>query len=135
MLFNPPASSSLMRIQSAWTPDADVEKVVEFISNQQGQRFKDIIKTGSTESSNGTDGEDYANDDDKQDSIISQAMEIIRRDKKTSISYLQRKMRIGYNKTANIIEELEDIGFLSPADHTGKREILDDIYKNPEEPS
>jgi S-DNA-T family DNA segregation ATPase FtsK/SpoIIIE len=60
-------------------------------------------------------------------------MEIIRRDKKTSISYLQRKMRIGYNKAANIIEELEDIGFLSPADHTGKREILDDIYKNSEE--
>ncbi|WP_052607296.1 FtsK/SpoIIIE family DNA translocase [Lentisphaera araneosa] len=135
MLFNPPASSSLMRIQSAWTPDADVEKVVEFISKQQSQRFKDIIKTGSTESSNGTDGEEYEGDDNKHDNVISQAMEIIRRDKKTSISYLQRKMRIGYNKAANIIEELEDIGFLSPADHTGKREILDDIYKNPEEPS
>jgi DNA segregation ATPase FtsK/SpoIIIE, S-DNA-T family len=133
MLFNPPASSSLMRIQSAWTPDEDVEKVVEFISKQQTQRFKDIIKTGSTESSNGTDGEDYEGDDNKHDSVISQAMEIIKRDKKTSISYLQRKMRIGYNKAANIIEELEDIGFLSPADHTGKREILDDIHKNPEE--
>ncbi|WDE98100.1 DNA translocase FtsK 4TM domain-containing protein [Lentisphaera profundi] len=135
MLFNPPASSNLLRIQSAWTPDEDIEKVVEFISKQQSQRFKDIVKTGSAEIANGTDGEDYASDDEQQDSIISQAMDIIRRDKKTSISYLQRKMRIGYNKAANIIEELEDIGFLSAADHTGKREILDDIYKNPEEPS
>ena len=134
MLFNPPGSSTLERLQSAWTPDEDIEKVVGFIASQRGQRFKDVIKEtpededgnqvlSHTMSKGGSTG-------DAEDSLLIQAMEIIKRDKKTSISYIQRKLRIGYNKAANIIEELEDIAFLSPPDHAGKREILDDIYKD-----
>ena len=133
MLFNPPGQSSLVRIQSAWTPDEDIEKVVKFIADQRPQRFKDVIKENpSDEDGNQVVSHTFTKDDgsDGEDSLLIQAMEIIKRDKKTSISYIQRKLRIGYNKAANIIEELEDIAFLSPPDHAGKREILDDIHKD-----
>ena len=58
------------------------------------------------------------------DDLYNQAVAIVRNDKKTSISYVQRRLRIGYNRAAVLIERMEEEGVLSPADHTGKREIL-----------
>ena len=56
--------------------------------------------------------------------LIDQAIEIIRRDRKASISYIQRRLRIGYNRAATIVEELEEKGVVGPAKAGGKREIL-----------
>ena len=56
--------------------------------------------------------------------LYSQAVEIVRNDKKTSISYVQRRLRIGYNRAALLIERMEDEGIITPPDHTGKRSIV-----------
>ena len=56
--------------------------------------------------------------------LYAQAVEIVRTDQKTSISYIQRKLRIGYNKAANLIERMETEGILSSPDQTGKRIIV-----------
>ena len=72
----------------------------------------------------GFDDDLYGGDKDK--ALFQQALAIIKRDKKCSISYIQRQLRIGYNKAANIIEEMERKGILSSPGNTGKREILID---------
>ena len=59
-----------------------------------------------------------------EDSLYKQAVRIVLNDKKPSISYLQRRLRIGYNKSANLIEQMEQEGILSSADNTGRRTIL-----------
>ena len=61
-----------------------------------------------------------ASDDD----LYNQAVEIVRTDKKASISYIQRRLRIGYNRAASIIERMEDEGVVSKTDHVGRREVL-----------
>ena len=61
---------------------------------------------------------------DSEDSLLQEAIEIIRRDRKSSTSYLQRRLRIGYNRAATLVEELEDRGILGPQRPGGKREIF-----------
>ena len=60
------------------------------------------------------------NDED----LYAQAVEIVKNDKKTSISYVQRRLRIGYNRAALLIERMEEDGIISAPDHTGKRMII-----------
>ena len=57
-------------------------------------------------------------------SLYEQAVKIVLRDKKSSVSYVQRRLQVGYNKAASLIERMEKEGILGPASHTGKREIL-----------
>ena len=61
---------------------------------------------------------------DGEDAIYDQAVAIVRQDRKCSTSYIQRKLAIGYNKAARLVEQMEDQGLVSPANHVGKREIL-----------
>ena len=56
--------------------------------------------------------------------LLENALEIVRRDRKCSTSYIQRKLSIGYNRAAKIVEALEEKGFVSPANHVGKRDVL-----------
>jgi S-DNA-T family DNA segregation ATPase FtsK/SpoIIIE len=56
--------------------------------------------------------------------MLAEAIDVVRRDQKTSISYLQRKLKVGYNRAARLIEEMEEKGIISVADHTGKRELI-----------
>ena len=56
--------------------------------------------------------------------LIEDALEIVRRDRKCSTSYIQRKLSIGYNRAAKIVEALEEKGYVSPANHVGKRDVL-----------
>ena len=56
--------------------------------------------------------------------LIDKAIEIIRKDRKCSTSYIQRKLSIGYNRAAKIVEKMEEKGFVTPANHVGKRDVL-----------
>ena len=58
------------------------------------------------------------------DALFDQAVAVIARDRKVSTSYLQRRLQIGYNRAASLVEKLEDEGMVSPANHAGKREVL-----------
>ena len=61
---------------------------------------------------------------DGEDAIYDQAVAIVIQDRKCSTSYIQRKLAIGYNKAARLVEQMEEQGLVSPANHVGKREIL-----------
>ena len=62
--------------------------------------------------------------DSGKDDLYAQAVVIVASDRKCSTSYIQRKLSIGYNKAARLVEQMEDKGLVSPANHVGKREIL-----------
>ena len=64
------------------------------------------------------------NGNSDEDDLIASALEVVKRDRKCSTSYIQRKLSIGYNRAAKIVEALEEKGFVSPANHVGKRDVL-----------
>jgi len=119
-LFTPPGSTGLVRIHAPWNTEEEIEEVVEFIKAQRAPEYDEsyLVVGGSAGSSNGENG----NID--LDPLFEEAKQIILNDKKTSISYLQRKLQIGYNRSANIIEQLEAMGVLSSPNAKGNREIL-----------
>ena len=123
MLFKHPGASGLQRNQGALVEDEEIERVVNFVAEQGEQEFNvDVFKlsTGAGGDDGGAAGELTAEDED----LIQQATEIIVRDRRATTSYIQRCMRIGYNRAASIIETLEQRGIIGPQIGTAPREIL-----------
>ncbi|MCM8542992.1 MAG: DNA translocase FtsK [Lentisphaeraceae bacterium] len=130
MLFMPPGTSNILRIQGAWVKDECIKAVVDHCSNQQTQDFKDIFTQVEENSDGPQQGELFPSSDysDGDEGLIEQAIEIIRRDRRASTSHIQRRLRIGYNRAAIIMEALEERGIVGPQIGSAKREIyLDQI--------
>jgi S-DNA-T family DNA segregation ATPase FtsK/SpoIIIE len=119
MLFTPPGSSTIVRLHAPWSEESEIEKIVEFLKSQGLAQYDEKFLTAEDD---GSLGGSIASQD--LDELYEDAKEVVLNDRKTSISYLQRKLGIGYNRSANIIEQLEAMGVLSSADHRGNREIL-----------
>ena len=119
-LFTPPGTTGLVRLHAPWNTEEEIEEVVEFLKAQREPDYDEsYLEAGSSEGSGvGSEG---AVD---LDPLYEQAREVILSDKKTSISYLQRKLQIGYNRSANIIDQLQTNGVLSAPNNKGNREIL-----------
>jgi len=119
-LFTPPGSTGLVRLHAPWNTEEEIEEVVEFLKAQREPDYDEsYLEAGSSEGG-GTGAEGTVD----LDSLYEQAKEVILSDKKTSISYLQRKLQIGYNRSANIIDQLQVNGVLSTPNNKGNREIL-----------
>ncbi|EFK97316.1 cell division protein FtsK, partial [sediment metagenome] len=119
-LFTPPGAVGLVRLHAPWNTEDEIEQIVEFLKAQRVPEYDDSYLT--SDGQNGKNGE-LLNIEDL-DPLYEQAKEVIFADRKTSISYLQRKLQIGYNRAANIIEQLEARGVLSSPNNKGNREIL-----------
>jgi S-DNA-T family DNA segregation ATPase FtsK/SpoIIIE len=119
-LFTPPGSTGLVRIHAPWNTEDEIDEVVEFLKAQRVPEYDEsyLVAGGSSSSSN-TDNKEIV-----LDSLYEDAKQVVLTDNKTSISYLQRKLQIGYNRSANIIEQLEAKGVLSAPNTKGNREIL-----------
>jgi S-DNA-T family DNA segregation ATPase FtsK/SpoIIIE len=120
MLFTPPGSSGLVRLHAPWSKEDEIEKVVDFLKAQREVEYdmnfvKDKDGNGTAISSG---------DMSSLDELYEDAKQVVLTDKKTSISYIQRKLRIGYNRAATIVEQLEMTGVLSEVNAKGNREIL-----------
>lgn len=132
MLFAPPGTAKLERIQGAILNDKEIERVTAFCSEQMEQKFNDKViaeeETGMVFDQNVSS---YESGDSSEEALIQRAIEIIRVDKKASISYIQRRLSIGYNKAANIMEILEKRGVVGPR-QAGKdnREVYIDENKD-----
>nr|WP_265936296.1 DNA translocase FtsK [Aliarcobacter skirrowii] len=125
MLFTPPGMPGLVRIHAPWSTETEIEKVVEFLKNQREVEYDmNFIKDKNISSLTGSNKSGINSDDIELDELYEDAKEVIFTDKKTSISYLQRRLKIGYNRAATIIEQLEKTGVLSEVDARGNREIL-----------
>ena len=110
----------IRRVHGAFVSDKEVEDIVAALKAQGEPNYiEDVTADPDEEKSLDFDG----NTDDL-DPMFAEAVEIIRRDQKVSTSYIQRKLKIGYNRAARIIEEMEEQNIISSADHTGKREIV-----------
>ena len=122
----------IIRAHGPFVSDDEVEKIVNFIKSQgfEPNYVNEVLKSDEYADDDDNDNNGGYSDDlfpeDKDKALFQQALAIIKRDKKCSISYIQRQLRIGYNKAANIIEEMERKGILSSPGNTGKREILID---------
>nr|WP_108559382.1 DNA translocase FtsK [Arcobacter caeni] len=122
MLFTPPGMSGLVRIHAPWSTETEIEKVVDFLKEQRVVEYdmnfiKDRTSSVNSSSSNTTTNIEF-------DELYEDAKEIVLTEKKTSISYIQRRLRIGYNRAATIVEQLEQSGILSEVNAKGNREIL-----------
>ncbi|MCK9453525.1 DNA translocase FtsK [Sulfurimonas sp.] len=119
MLFTPPGSTGLVRLHAPWSTEDEIEKIVDFIKSQREPNYdKSFLVEESEESASSSDTYE------ELDPLFSEAKNVVLTDRKTSISYLQRKLQIGYNKSARLIEQLEGEGILSTPNSKGIREIL-----------
>ena len=119
-LFTPPGSTGLVRIHAPWNTEEEIEEIVEYIKAQRVPAYDEsyTVVGGAAAVANGGEAEIVL------DSLYEEAKQVVLTDNKTSISYLQRKLQIGYNRSANIIEQLEAKGVLSPPNAKGNREII-----------
>ncbi len=121
MLFKPPGASQLERNQSPMVNDHEIDAVVDFVSSQAEPSFEpDVFKT-SGGGDEGVPGEDLSDADEE---LIERAIEIILHDRRATTSYVQRCLRIGYNRAALIMEILEQRGVVGPQIGSAPREIL-----------
>lgn len=111
-------TSGLMRIHAPWVSEQEVEHIVDFIKAQREPQYDESFLSETKTNIGSSDK--FSGDG----SLIDKAKEIILQDNRTSISYLQRKLGIGYNKSASIVEALEQEGFLSAPNSKGERNIL-----------
>ncbi len=121
MLFTPPGSSTLVRLHAPWMTEEEIDKVAEFLKAQQEPNYDESIVRQDI--SIGGVSKDGGGGTDK-DSLYEEAKNVVKTDQKTSISYLQRKLKIGYNRAATIIDQLQDHQVLSAPNTKGIRTIL-----------
>ncbi len=112
-------SSRILRVHGPFVDDNEVEKVTNFLRSTGVPEYISAVTEGEDEMSSS-----MSFDEGEDDDIYTQAVNIVRTERKTSISYIQRCLRIGYNRAANIVETMEKNGILSPPNHSGKREVL-----------
>ncbi|WP_285818361.1 DNA translocase FtsK 4TM domain-containing protein [Helicobacter bilis] len=111
-------TNGLMRIHAPWVSEQEVEHIVDFIKAQREPQYDESFLSETKPGA--VSGDKFSGDG----SLLDKAKEVMMQDNKTSISYLQRKLGIGYNKSASLVEALEKEGFLSPPNSKGERNIL-----------
>ncbi|TVO60438.1 DNA translocase FtsK [Denitromonas ohlonensis] len=122
MLYLPPGSGLPMRVHGAFVADDEVHTVVEFLKKQGEPDYIDGILDAQEESGDGmssVDGEDV-----EADPLYDQAVEVVVKTRRPSISLVQRHLRIGYNRAARLIEQMERAGLVSSMGSNGNREVL-----------
>lgn len=121
MLFTPPGVSGLVRLHAPWSSEEEVNEIVQYIKDQREVMYNPEFSPEEKETFGALDNEEL---DSEMNELVNKAKEVILQDRKTSGSHLQRRLGVGYNKAANIIEYLEKTGFLSEPNAKGVREIL-----------
>ena len=114
------SANRIVRIHAPFVSDDEIEKVNNFVRNQAEPSYVDEILNFADEKDSSTQNSDNSN----QDELYNNALELVKKEGKASTSFLQRKLQIGYNRAARIIDMMEEKGAVSKANHVGKREIL-----------
>jgi len=108
----------LLRVHGPFVADDEVERVVTFLKKQAKPSYVEEVLVDEEDDSS------INSVDEERDELYDKAVEIVVNEKKASTSYIQRSLKIGYNRAANIIEQMERNGVISKADHVGRREVL-----------
>ncbi|MZG54609.1 MAG: DNA translocase FtsK [Nitrospinae bacterium] len=116
MLFLPPGSSNLLRLHGVMVSDEEIERIVSFIKKQAKPVYEeDIFQAAEIEEKD--------EEEQEMDEKYDEALAIVAKDRQASISYIQRRLRIGYNRAARIIETMEREGVVGPSDGVKPREV------------
>ncbi|WP_291859220.1 DNA translocase FtsK [Campylobacter sp.] len=119
MLFTPPGSPGVVRLHAPFASEEEIDHIAEFLKAQESVVYENsFLKDDSA--SNSSIGEFSG----EIDELYDEAKEIVLSEEKTSISYLQRRLKVGYNRAASIIEQLEQNGVLTPPNSKGQRDII-----------
>ncbi len=120
MLFTPPGSVGLVRLHAPWSTEEEIENIVNFIKSQRDANYDKRFLVEENEINSLSSKDTY----EELDSLYEDAKNVVLTDRKTSISYLQRRLQIGYNRSARVVEQLESEGVLSSPNTKGIREIM-----------
>ena len=114
------SANRMTRIHAPFVSEEEIEKINNYLRNQAEPDYVDEILNFVDKKESTND----ANDDENLDELYNTALEIVKSERKASTSFLQRKLQIGYNRAARIVDQMEANGEVSPANHVGKREVL-----------
>ena len=123
MLYLPPGSGYPQRVHGAYVSDNEVHAVVNWLKNLGAPQYIEGILDGD-ESADGGEGGEAGAGDVESDPLYDQAVELVLKSRRASISSVQRQLRIGYNRAARLIEEMERAGLVSSMQTNGNREVL-----------
>jgi S-DNA-T family DNA segregation ATPase FtsK/SpoIIIE len=119
MLFLPPGTARVQRLHGAFVSDSDVHRVVDFIKRQEEPRYEmELLESADDEDGEGVDEEDLS------DEMYDMAVHLVTEHRQASISWLQRRLRVGYNRAARMIERMEREGVVSAASGAKGREVI-----------
>ena len=130
MLFNPVGVSKPVRIQGAFLSDEEIERIVGFIKEQENAEYDNDIMAEIERNAvvdkkkGGSSSVDSGDDDTQFDPLLDDAMDIVTQMESASTTYIQRKLSVGYARAARIMDQLEQIGFISPAEGNKPRKAL-----------
>ena len=132
MLFSPPGTSKLVRAQGALVSDEEISKLLEFLQRNGPPAYAQDVQAhidraaSEDEEEDDDDGDDELGDDEE---LFKQAVEVLKVSRRASTSMLQRRLRIGYNRAARVMELMEEKGIVGPENGAQPREILVDLDK------
>ncbi|MGE8495323.1 cell division protein FtsK [Comamonas sp. JNW] len=124
MLYMASGTGFPVRVHGAFVSDEEVHRVVSYLKEQGEPDYIDGVLEGGTGEGDSGFGDEEGGGSGEKDPMYDQAVEIVLKDRKASISYVQRKLRIGYNRSANLLEEMERAGLVSALTGSGQREVL-----------
>lgn len=113
-------TSKITRVHGPFVNESEIEQITEYLKETGTPEYISAVTEQPDEDDSSIDIGDGTSDE----VLYKRAVQIVRDERKSSISYIQRSLRIGYNKAANLVEKMEKEGIVSPPNHTGKREIL-----------
>ncbi|HEY3584546.1 MAG TPA: DNA translocase FtsK, partial [Casimicrobiaceae bacterium] len=124
MLYLPPGTGHPQRVHGAFVSDAEVHRVVEHLKAQGEPQYVEGILEGGTASAEDEDVAAGEGSDAESDPMYDQAVQVVLKTRRPSISLVQRHLRIGYNRAARLIEQMERAGLVSAMQTNGNREVL-----------
>jgi S-DNA-T family DNA segregation ATPase FtsK/SpoIIIE len=125
MLYMPPGTSLPIRVHGAFVSDDEVHRVVEAWKLRGAPEYNDEILAGVEEAGSGFDGGSGGGDEDSEsDALYDEAVQFVLESRRASISAVQRKLKIGYNRAARMIEAMEMAGVVTSMNTNGSREVL-----------
>ena len=128
MLFIPPGTSNLVRAQGAFVSDDEINGIVDYLKeNNEPPNFAEEIQNQIDSSDEEGSSSSSIGGEDGDDALLGGAIDVLRSTKRASTSMLQRRLRIGYNRAARLMEELEERGIVGPENGSSPREILVDL--------
>ena len=123
MLYMASGTGLPVRVHGAFVSDEEVHRVVSYLKTQGEPDYIDgVLEGGTVEGDGDLPGE--GGESGEKDPMYDQAVEVVLKDRKASISYVQRKLRIGYNRSARLLEDMENAGLVSSLTTSGQREVL-----------